>query len=404
MRKLGGLSGKAPEGAQVGDIITVYNIRGITLTLNTRASGDWSARGFDLNSIQIGDTITVVEEDEYEYVDENAIVEDIKYKFKKASQEKGANKWTNVHYNQNRDDERETPLTFDILTDGNIIWKSVGGTTKAIEYNINGTGWTKIVSTLEGTPIPVHAGDVVWFRGNNPQYCINGGIETGQYSCFSGTTCQFNVRGNILSLFYRLRYPEMTEFEPDGVGNPRNRNCENLFVNCVNLISARDLLLLPTKLHFGAYCCMFAGCTSMISAPRHIDADKIDASAFQSMFSGCTSLKQAPETMSYNALSAGTSSSYYNIGFVETFDGCTSLEKSPTMKVGTPHNNCMPNTFRNCTSLRYITCLNPSWNSSYTPSWVQGVPTGNGTFVKKAGVNWGSGTSGIPNGWNVVDA
>jgi len=34
--------------------------------------------------------------------------------------------------------------------------------------------------------------------------------------------------------------------------------------------------------------------------------------------------------------------------------------------------------------------------------WVDGVPTGaSGTFVKKSGVSWPTGISGIPSGWTV---
>ena len=65
---------------------------------------------------------------------------------------------------------------------------------------------------------------------------------------------------------------------------------------------------------------------------------------------------------------------------------------------------CYYGMFRNCTKINYIKCLATDISApSCTTSWVSGVaPTG--TFVKAASMNdWTTGTSGIPEGWTVVN-
>ena len=60
--------------------------------------------------------------------------------------------------------------------------------------------------------------------------------------------------------------------------------------------------------------------------------------------------------------------------------------------------------FRNCTSLNYIKCLATANIESSTNiyKWVDGVSS-SGAFIKKRGVSWPSGDSGIPDGWTVQD-
>ena len=60
--------------------------------------------------------------------------------------------------------------------------------------------------------------------------------------------------------------------------------------------------------------------------------------------------------------------------------------------------------FSNCTSLNYIKCLATDISApSCTNNWVSGVAS-TGTFVKAASMNdWATGSSGIPEGWSVLD-
>lgn len=87
------------------------------------------------------------------------------------------------------------------------------------------------------------------------------------------------------------------------------------------------------------------------------------------------------------------------------FYGCTSLTSAPTLPATTLAGNCYYNMFRGCSNLKYLKCLGTNTStgtSSPTYNWVKDVPSG-GTFVKKAGVTWPTGASGIPEGWTVIE-
>ena len=91
--------------------------------------------------------------------------------------------------------------------------------------------------------------------------------------------------------------------------------------------------------------------------------------------------------------------------FSSMFSNCTGLTDASKLilPVTTLTNNCYSSMFKGCTNLNYIKCLATNISASNcTLNWLQGVsPTG--TFVKKAGVTWPSGASGIPSGWTVVE-
>ena len=85
------------------------------------------------------------------------------------------------------------------------------------------------------------------------------------------------------------------------------------------------------------------------------------------------------------------------------FKNCKSLIKAPALPATTLANYCYSGMFRGCTSLNYIKCLATNISASNClTNWLNGVsPTG--TFVKKAGVTWPTGDSGIPSGWTVIE-
>lgn len=85
------------------------------------------------------------------------------------------------------------------------------------------------------------------------------------------------------------------------------------------------------------------------------------------------------------------------------FNGCISLITAPDLTLGVLVKECYKWMFQNCYSLSYIKCLATNISAQdCTNFWVQNVsPTG--TFVKKAGVTWPTGDSGIPSGWTVIE-
>ena len=254
----------------------------------------------------------------------------------------------------------ETPLTFEITGNGNIVWKANNTAfTKTIEYKKNDGEWTSITSnTGSSAPsITVVSGDTLQFRGNNTTYGTS-----SYYNTFSGSTAQFKVKGNIMSLINSTNFSGLTTFESD-------YTFYVLFAACTGLTDASKLLLPATTLTESCYNGMFQDCTSLTTAPQ-LPATTLAQICYSSMFYGCTSLTTAPE------LPATTLANY-----------------------------CYSSMFQNCTNLNYIKCLATDISASdCTMYWVQGVQTATGTFVTPSTTAWSTGTSGIPSGWTRVDA
>ena len=117
---------------------------------------------------------------------------------------------------------------------------------------------------------------------------------------------------------------------------------------------------------------------------------------FNYLFDGCTTLQDAQGLVLPD--SGLTEEIYYAM-----FRGCTSITTAPEIIADKLRTESCANMFQGCTNLSYIKCLVS--NISATDAldlWVYGVSQ-TGTFVKKAGVAWPSGYSGIPNGWTVEE-
>lgn len=319
-----------------------------------------------------------------------------------------------VEYSITQNDNLFIPLTFEILSDGNIRWKAAStANTKSIEYKINDGNWTSLTSaTGNSAPsIPVASGDTVQFRGNNTSYCSN-----ANYNGFSGTTAQFNVKGNILSL--------VSADNPTGVTTYGTSGFTSMFNACVTLKSAADLALpnfltnncfrnmftscsalteipkLPaTTLADYCYYAMFYRCSSLTGVPSDcLPAMNLASHCYDSMFDNCSSLTTAPE------LPATTLATYC---YQNMFRGCTSLTESPALSAGTLVTNCYAGMFSGCSNLLKVTCL--ATNVSVTngrQNWLSGVKS-SGTFIKSPNITpgtWGRNASGIPSGWSVQNA
>ena len=171
-----------------------------------------------------------------------------------------------------------------------------------------------------------------------------------------------------------------------------NRCYSYMFDGCTSLTTAPKLP--ATTLADECYADMFIGCTSLTTAPA-LPATTLANFCYSNMFMGCTSLTTAP------ALSATTLGTMCYKGM---FAGCTSLTTAPELPATTLNFMCYSGMFQNCTSLNYIKCLATDISAfNCTSSWVSGVASA-GTFVKAASMEtWTTGTSGIPEGWTVVN-
>lgn len=220
---------------------------------------------------------------------------------------------------------------------------------KNCQYSVNEGEW---VSASNPTTISLNAGDAVRFKGNVSD--ANG--------MFSGNTIQSDVYGNIMSLKYGDNFANATDIFAS----------QQMFRDYTGLKNSNRLVLPAIKLSTGCYNSMFYGCSSLITAPV-LAATTLRDGCYRFMFQGCTSLTTAPELKVTTISSFGRTNTYESM-------------------------------FIGCTNLNYVKCLlsDTYTANNTTTNWLSGVsPTG--TFVKKAGVTWPSGASGIPSGWTVIE-
>lgn len=82
---------------------------------------------------------------------------------------------------------------------------------------------------------------------------------------------------------------------------------------------------------------------------------------------------------------------------------CVSLVKGPTLPDAVRGDNDTRYMFYGCTSLNEVKCFFTTPEPVYGgDEWLNYVSS-TGTFYKKAGVTWRTGTTGIPTGWTVVE-
>ena len=327
-------------------------------------------------------------------------------------------------------DNTNTYLTFDIVSGGNITWKTSSTSfTKTIWYRKNNaTTWKSITSTTAGTSFSVNAGDKVQFKGNNAQY----GVFLGNRNYFGKSTASFKVRGNIMSLIDSTGFTGTTTLEKNSV-------FYELFAACKGLTDASNLILPATTLSNYCYAYMFYGCTNLTIAPELPATNLSGASwCYDNMFYGCTSLTTAPE-LPATTLSRGCYAyMFYGCTGLTTapavlpaltviedcygnmFNSCSSLTRAPELPAATLvgeiftgpggtflyTTGCYQEMFAGCISLSYIKCLATDISApGCTWKWVQSVQTNSGTFVKAAPMNdWTTGVNGIPTNWTVQDA
>ena len=252
-----------------------------------------------------------------------------------------------LHYTKKKFDNEY--LTFEALESGTFSFSL-----NSIQYSLDGGETWATLTTGNSTPT-VAAGETIMWKQTGLTPTTASGIGT-----FS-SSCMFNARGNIMSLYYGDDFKDKVDL----TGKPYA--FRRLFQNNGNIIDASNLCLPATTLVERCY---------------------------DGMFWECSNLKILPE------LPATTLANYCYWG---TFRG-TAVEESPILSAETLVEGCYNHLFMECPNLKKVTCLatDISANECLT-DWITEVGE-DGTFVKAPSMtSWPSGASGIPNGWNVED-
>ena len=189
------------------------------------------------------------------------------------------------------------PLTFSILSDGYINWHVNNVTDKpdfqrTIYYSKDsGNTWNSITSTVEGTHIPVLSGETVMFKGDNSKYSEDFENSTK----FSGTTCEYDVYGNIMSLINSTGYTSLTALT-------ENFQFFGLFGD-TPVRSAEHLILPAMELTRDCYRDLFIRCANLTTAPV-LPAQHVPENSYYFMFYCCkhlTYIKCLATSLSVNA-------------------------------------------------------------------------------------------------------
>ena len=243
----------------------------------------------------------------------------------------------------------------------------------------------------EGTVVTLAAGESVTLKEGNIYYfygvdvintLFNLGLSTNAWS-FSGDGT-VKIGGNINALLGDHTVNEYT------MANTFNR----IFYGITTITDASELILPTETLAQYSYNSMFYACTNLVKPPAEISATTLASSCCNSMFLGCTSLTEAP------ALPATTLTT---LCYAYMFRSCTSLTTAPVLPAEVLAQQSYQWMFNGATSLNNVTCLATDLSATNcVQAWLDGVAS-EGTFTKASGVEWSTGTSGIPEGWDVVD-
>ena len=228
-------------------------------------------------------------------------------------------------------------LCFQAVGGGGVISMTTQlATAPNIEYSTDKQTWntwnfTAASSGYAAENLHLESGEKVYMRGTNP----NGFYEEVQELkitsfVFTGTVGTIAASGDIGTLVDKvggasLVLPYGCYFE--------------MFAGCTSLTSAPALP--ATTLAERCYYQMFKDCTSLTATPT-LPATTLANRCYQGMFFGCISLTSAP------ALPATTLAErcYYQM-----FNCCTSLTSAPALPATTLEVYCYARMFKDCTSL-----------------------------------------------------
>lgn len=277
-------------------------------------------------------------------------------------------------------------------------------------YSTNKSDWTYINRTSSSNlsftfSIPANTKYYIKTNANGRlSYGDNSEWPSAVTDIIGDSSGHFNIGGNIMSLLFGSSFTEERTLTYQCAAAA-------LFCDWTSLYDASKLLLPATTLSDKCYTQMFFGCTNLVNPPETLPAMTLSKFCYDYMFANCSSLITTPP------LPATTLANYC---YRSMFNGCSSLTTAPDLLFEYQLNQQgIPSAplgvydwmFGGCTSLNYVKCLysvesfTPTGQSTqyvYFNTWL-GMVANNGTFVKKAGINWWRGDSGIPSDWTIIE-
>lgn len=349
----------------------------------------------------------------------------------------------------------EQYLTFVIKSD-NARFKFSGNT---LDYSLDsGSTWTTLPSN-SFTP-RLSSGDTIMWRGDDMAITTGNGI--GNFST-GGILYKYDVEGNIMSLIYGDDFKTATTIssyqfmklfngcsgiEDQHIVLPATKmkvHCyDGMFMGCTHMTSLPELP--ATQLADYCYYNMFSACEKATVAPTlpatqladycytnmfnncgfitlpsdYLPATVMANDCYSSMFYNCHSLTNTPNlpatTLAIgcysdmfrgcNSLTTASSlpaTTLANACYMNMFRGCEMLHTAPDLLAPILVSQCYQEMFEDCTRLNYIKMTATDITATRPMlDWLKNVAY-DGTFVKNASTTISTGTSGIPQYWDVIE-
>ena len=220
-----------------------------------------------------------------------------------------------------------------------------------LQYRINNGPWSDFIV---GTTADIHvvAGDVVQWKGNNPD-----GVSTNGNHLNFGISDSVHLSGNVMSLI-------------DGVG---------------------DAIEIPCSYCFYA---LFRDSKIKTVSADFLPATTLKSDCYRDLFSTCHNLTTAPALPATTIMDGCYNGMFYN---------CALLTTAPELPAKVLLDGCYGYMFTYCNSLNYVKCLATEGIVQNTlDNWLQGVAA-TGIFEKPSGVSYETGGNGIPSDWTVKE-
>ena len=158
-----------------------------------------------------------------------------------------------------------------------------------LSYSINKGNWIPFFESVELT---LEKDDEVRIKCITNGYFDEKNDDDDVMSSMFDCDCDYEVKGNIMSLLYGDDFDGKIEFKSLDDYHYGPLSC--LFRKQTNLKKCDELILPATILSDSCYSFMFEGCTSLTSAPK-LPATTLEINCYTYMFSGCTRLTSTPE-------------------------------------------------------------------------------------------------------------
>lgn len=244
---------------------------------------------------------------------------------------------------------RNQYFTIEALT-SDYFRRSDNSTYNGIQYSLNDGEWTEL-----GTDdIYMSAGDKMRFKKNaDSGYMI-------EYSCFINYAPELKVYGNVNSLY------------------------------------AGDDFLTDMRVYDGMFTHLFYNRKVIDATNLVFPYEKVTSNMCKQMFYSSGYIEKAPLILPATELSDNC---YYQM-----FYGCSKLTVAPVLPAKVLKPSCYYFMFASSSKLNYIKCLAEEGIGVNDSTGLFAYNTASsGTFVKKRGVDWPSGTNGIPSNWTVEE-